>query len=140
MKKQADITIIKEMLAKARQKLKTALTNLEHEEYDDSVSRSYYAVFHAISAMLMSKGLHFSSHAKTIGAFNNEFIKTKEISLVSRTIEKLFSERQIGDYDIQSYLDADVAKEDLKEAKKIVTACEKYLAKVYKVSKNYWKE
>lgn len=140
MKKQADITIIKEMLAKARQKLKTALTNLEHEEYDDSVSRSYYAVFHAISAMLMSKGLHFSSHAKTIGAFNKEFIKTKEISLVSRTIEKLFSERQIGDYDIQSYLDADVAKEDLKEAKKIVTACEKYLAKVYKVSRDYWKE
>lgn len=140
MKHQADIVTIKEMLNKSRKKLKTALTNLEHEEYDDSVSRSYYGVFHAISAVLLSKGFHFSTHAQTIGSFNREFVKTEEIPVLTKTIEKLFSERQIGDYDFQSCLDSATAKENLEEAEKIIDACEIYLAKVYKVSKDYWKE
>jgi uncharacterized protein (UPF0332 family) len=140
MKPQADITTIKEMLAKSHKKIKTALTNFEHEQYDDSVSRSYYAVFHAISATLLSKGLHFSSHAQTIGDFNKEFVKTGKIPILTKTIEKLFSERQIGDYDFQTYLDVDTAKEDLEEAEKIIDACEEYLAKSYNVSKDYWRK
>lgn len=88
----------------------------------------------------MSKGLHFSTHAQTIGAFNREFVKTGEIPVITKIIEKLFSERQIGDYDVESYLDAAIAKEDLEEAEKIIDACEAYLAKIYKVSKDHWKE
>jgi uncharacterized protein (UPF0332 family) len=141
MKPMGNIDVIKAMLSKAREKLKTARIDFDNERYDDSVSRSYYAVFHAISAVLLSKGLHFSSHSQTIGAFNKEFIKSKEFSAsFTKIIEKLFNGRQIGDYDIESCLDADIAKEDLEEAGKIIDACETYLAKVYKVSKNYWKE
>src|SRR3989304_6541596 len=139
MKPIGDIDVIKAMLSKAREKLKTARIDFDNERYDDSVSRSYYAVFHAISAILLSKGLHFSTHAQTIGAFNREFVKTGKIPVLTKTIEKLFSERQIGDYDFQSCLDAYIAKEDLEEAEKIIDACETYLAKIYKVSKNYWK-
>jgi len=139
--KAGDIDVIKMMLVKARKKVATAKTNLDNDQYDDAVSRTYYAVFHAISAALLSKGLHFSSHGQTIGAFNREFIKTKKFpSSFSKTIKKLFRERQMGDYDVQSYLDADIAKEDLEKAEKIIDACETYLAKVYKVSRNYWKE
>lgn len=129
------------MLSKARGKLKTAQIDFDNERYDDSVSRSYYAVFHTISAVLLSKGLHFSSHGQTMGAFNKEFIKSKVFSAsFTKIIETLFSGRQIGDYDIGNYLGADVAKEDLEEAGKIIEACETYLAKIYKVSKDYWKE
>ena len=46
----------------------------------------------------------------------------------------------MGDYDFESYIDVNVAKEDLKEAEKIINACEEYLAKIYNVSKEYWKE
>lgn len=74
MKPMGNIDVIKAMLSKAREKLKTARIDFDNERYDDSVSRSYYAVFHAISAVLLSKGLHFSSHSQTIGAFNKEFI------------------------------------------------------------------
>lgn len=134
------IDVIKAMLSKAREKLKTARIDFDNERYDDSVSRSYYAVFHAISAVLLSKGLHFSSHGQTLGAFNKEFIKSKKFpASFTKVIEKLFNGRQMGDYDIESYLDADTAKEDLEEAEKIIDACETYLAKAYKVSKDYWK-
>ncbi|MBI2472717.1 MAG: hypothetical protein HYV59_15995 [Planctomycetes bacterium] len=55
-----------------------------------------------------------------IGAFNRELLKTGEILVLTKTIEKLFSKRQIGDYDFQRCLDALTAKEDLEEAKKKV--------------------
>lgn len=139
--KAANIDVIKKMLVKARKKLTTARTNFDNDQYDDAVSRTYYGVFHAISAVLLSKGLHFSSHGQTIGEFNREFIKNKKFpTSFSETLKKLFRERQIGDYDVESYLDAAIAKEDIEEADKIIDACETYLAKVYKVSKDYWKE
>ncbi|MBI5745715.1 MAG: HEPN domain-containing protein [Nitrospirae bacterium] len=139
--KAGDIDVIKMMLIKAHKKLKAAKIDLDNDQYDDSVSRAYYAVYHAISAALFSKGLHFSSHGQTIGAFNREFIKTKNFpSSFAATIRKLFKERQTGDYDFESYIDADVAREDLNYAEKIVNACEKYLSKIYKVKNSYWKE
>src|SRR3990170_682242 len=139
--KSGDIDVMKMMLMKARKKVATAKTNLDNDQYDDAVSRTYYAVFHAISAVLLSKGLHFSSHGQTIGAFNREFVKTRKFpASFSKALKKLFKERQIGDYDFQTFIDEDTAQEDLEEAEKIVNACEKYLAKVYKVSKEYWKE
>lgn len=137
----ADINVIKKMLVKARKKLAAARTNFDNDQYDDAVSRTYYGVLHAISAVLLSKGLHFSSHGQTIGEFNREFIKTQKFpASFSETLKKLFRERQIGDYDIESYLDATIAQEDLEKAEEIIDACEIYLAKIYKVSKDYWKE
>ena len=66
----------RQMIAKARIKIDSAQILLINGNYDDSVSRSYYAVFFAVSAALYSKGLSFSSHSQAIGAFNREFVKT----------------------------------------------------------------
>lgn len=46
---------------------------------DDSVSRAYYSVFHAASALLLSKGLTFSSHAGVLRSINLQFVKTVEL-------------------------------------------------------------
>ena len=62
----ADKEILKLMIEKAESKLETANIALTNHQYDDAVSRSYYAVFHAISALLFTKGLSFSSHSQTI--------------------------------------------------------------------------
>lgn len=88
--KAANIDVIKKMLVKARKKLTTARTNFDNDQYDDAVSRTYYGVFHAISAVLLSKGLHFSSHGQTTGEFNREFIKNKKFpTSFSETLKKL---------------------------------------------------
>lgn len=141
MKPVGDIDVIRAILSKAHEKLKTSQIDFDNERYNDSVSRAYYAVFHDMSAVLLSKGLHFSSHAQTIGAFNREFVNTKQFpAFCVKTIRKLFKERQMGDYDFESYIDVNVAGEDLKETEKIIDACEEYLAKTYNVSKGYWKD
>src|SRR3990167_8566048 len=139
--KSGDIDVIKMMLMKARKKVATAKTNLDNDQYDDAVSRSYYAVYHAISAVLLSKGLHFSSHGQTIGAFSREFVKTKTFpAAFTKMIEKLYNERQTGDYDFESHIDEDVAEGDLNYAKDILKTCEEYLAKAYRVTIDYWEK
>jgi uncharacterized protein (UPF0332 family) len=91
--------------------------------------------------VLLSKGLHFSTHGQTIGVFNKEFIKTKQFPpAFTSMIRKLFKERQMGDYDFESYINADIAQEDIKEVEKILFTCEEYLAKTYNISKEYWKK
>jgi len=66
---------LSQILMKAESKLKTAKIDFENGQYGDAISRAYYAVFHAISAVLLSKQLVFSSHSQVIGAFNKEFVK-----------------------------------------------------------------
>ena len=136
----SDLDVIKMMLNKGREKLKSARINFENECYDDSVSRAYYAVFHTISAVLMTKKITCSSHKETIGSFNKEFVKTKTFpKSFTKTIQKLFNERQTGDYDFGGFIDADIAGEDLKKVEEIIESCEKYLSEFYNVPRGYWK-
>ena len=55
---------LQQILGKAAKKLKTARIDFENGRYDESITRSYYAIFRAISAALPHKGLAFSSHSK----------------------------------------------------------------------------
>jgi uncharacterized protein (UPF0332 family) len=119
---------IRRMLAKARDKIETAESLLEAGKFDDSASRAYYAVFYAISAALFSKGLAFSSHAQVIGAFNREFVKGGAFpSFYTMMIKRLFDDRQTGDYDFDSWIDEQTAREDIENAETIISGIEEYL-------------
>jgi len=50
---------VKALLEKSRSKLNAAHVLYRDGLYDDSVSRAYYAVFHALTAALLSKGQSF---------------------------------------------------------------------------------
>ncbi len=123
-----DKEVITLMLRKAEEKLETAQIDFNNERYDDSISRAYYAVFHAISAALLSRGLHYSSHSQVIGNFNKEFVKTETFpKTFTKIVQRLFEERQIGDYDIESEITRKEADQNLKDASKIIKAIKKYL-------------
>ena len=116
------------IITKAENKLQTAYFNFSAGQYDDAVSRAYYAVFHAISACLLSKGLSFSSHSQVIGAFNREFIKSGTFpKAFSKDIQILFDDRQSGDYDILTPIDEQMAATDIKRAKTIVDSIKQHL-------------
>jgi len=72
----AGAEVLRAILRKANEKLLAAKTDLKSLLFDDAVSRAYYAVYHAISAVLADLGLTFSSHAQTLGAFNKDFVKS----------------------------------------------------------------
>ena len=66
---------------------------------DDSASRAYYSVFHAASALLLSRGLTFHSHTGVLRAINLHFVKTGELDRsFGREINWLAELRQVGDY------------------------------------------
>ncbi|MBU2584342.1 MAG: HEPN domain-containing protein [Bacteroidetes bacterium] len=120
------------MIKKSEEKLVTAKIDFDNNRFDDAVSRAYYAIFHIISATLLSKGLHFSSHAQVIGAFNKEFIKIGIFpNSFTRMIQNIFEERQVGDYDFENEISLDDAKKTLLDAKTIVESCKSYLENIY---------
>lgn len=125
LKRQIDLTI-----QKSHRLLKTARVDFESGDYDSASSRAYYAVFHMMEGALLLKGLSYSKHSATIGAFNFNFIKTgifpKEFS---KSIEILFEQRQLGDYDVEANISNEDAEQNINIASEIVEAIEKFLKK-----------
>jgi uncharacterized protein len=67
------------LLQKAEESLKAAQL-LGAEVYRDfAASRAYYAMFYTAQALLLEKGLSFSSHSAVIAAFGREFAKTNAL-------------------------------------------------------------
>ena len=130
---------IKEFFNKARRKLKNAKEDIMLGDYEDAASRAYYAAFHSISAVLFEMNLVFSSHSQTIGAFNRELVKKNIFpENFPLLINKLFEDRQIGDYSVSLIIDEDTARRCVNDAETILKACEEYLAK--KTGVAFWKE
>jgi len=134
-----DKEIIKNIILKSNDKFNTAKELFQNKHYDDSVSRTYYSIFHIITAVLFSKNLTFSSHKETIGAFNKEFIKTKLFPIdFYKKIDSLFNNRHIGDYDVKRFIDKETAELNIKDADDIIKKCKEYLSDLYKTDKDYW--
>ena len=122
--------VLRSMLKKARDKLATAHKDIKYEFYADAASRSYYGAFHAVTAVLAERGLSYTSHGQTLGAFNREFVKTGIFpSDTFRKLQRLFEDRQVGDYDWSTSIDKETAAKDIDEAEWLVDACLEYLEK-----------
>lgn len=120
--------VLEDILRKGKEKLEVAEIDSEHGYYGEVASRAYYAVFHAVSAVLAFHGMSFSSHSQTIGAFNRDFVKTGIFPRnTGRCLNRMFEDRQVGDYDWSSTVDRETAELDLNDARRIWSECRKYL-------------
>lgn len=70
------------ILDKAADSLEAARLLEEQGYYDFSASRAYYVMFYAAEALLLARGLSFSSHAATIANYGKEYSKTGDVSKV----------------------------------------------------------
>lgn len=119
---------VKSLINRAKKYIKSAAMLVGEEDYESSVSRSYYAMFYCVEALLLTKGLSFSSHKGVISAFNQYFVKTgifdKEMS---REISRAFEKRQLGDYEYTFVISNEEAEEILEHAKGFTGMVETYL-------------
>ena len=112
------------MLTKAGQKMVSARMSLDAGHHDDAASRAYYAAFHALSAVLAARGLSYSSHGQTLGAFNREIVKTGALPPEAFTkIQRLFQDRHTGDYDASRSLDEETGRRAVEDAAWLVDEC-----------------
>ncbi len=116
------------MIEKARRSLAAANYCIAAKDYDFASSRAYYAAFYAIEAALAVQNLSFSKHAGVIAAFNQHFVKPGAFPRdFSKMIERLFRERQMGDYGYESLISEEDANEDVRVAEQLIDSIENYL-------------
>lgn len=86
-------------LAMADEKLNSAKILLEYKSYKDSISRSYYAIFTAVRAILALDGVDFKKHAGVISYFQREYIKSGVFDkMYSKYLSQAFQIRNNTDY------------------------------------------
>lgn len=123
---------IKELLERAKLSQKAAVNLLRDGFASFSASRAYYSMFYIAQALLLSKGLSFSSHSAVIAAYGKEFAKTK---LLDPEFHRLLMEaqdtRNIGDYGMIGEVEESEAQEIINWSKKFLKAAEKYLSQAF---------
>ena len=123
--KDADIS---DLIKKAKESLNAAKSLLESRYTDFSASRSYYAMFYAAEAVLLTKNLSFSKHKAVISALGKEFVKSGALpSGLHRHIADAFDVRQAGDYGPVGSVGKEKARVLIENAKEFIETIAGYL-------------
>ena len=117
-----------QLLKKAHESLSAARLLEREEMHDFSVSRSYYAMFYAAQALLLSKGLSFSKHSAVIAAFGREFVKEGIVPVdFHRYLIEAQEDRNVGDYGIGPGISEEEAREQLTRAESFIIGIQERL-------------
>lgn len=119
---------VEELLDKARRSIRTAQKIFKDGEVDFAGSRAYYALFYIAEALLLERGLAFSSHSAVIANFGKEFAKSQTLNpKFHNYLIKAQDRRNIGDYAIGKHLTEDEVREMLDWAKEFLKAAKDFL-------------
>jgi uncharacterized protein (UPF0332 family) len=119
---------LKPLVEKAKKFISTAELLLDHGDYDSSVSRTYYAMFHIVEAILLTKNLSFKSHRGVISGFGQHFIKTKIFPKdMSDHLRNAMDKRCEGDYEYTTSINKDEANNLLKIGQEFIKKMIQYL-------------
>ena len=112
----------------AVQCLETAKSVIALEDYKCAANRSYYAVFHAMRAVLAYDGIDMKRHSGIIAEFRRLYIKTNIFDKeISSFITDLFDIRTNSDYDDFFIISKDDVVPQVANAEKFLGAIKVYL-------------
>jgi len=121
-------TEIELYLERAREALQQAGDNLQLDYYDVAISRAYYAMFYAASALLTSQGVSRAKHSGVHSAFGQYFVKPGLIEpQYSRMLVNAFNVRLDSDYDVKPVLTRALTEDILRDAQQFVERAATYL-------------
>jgi hypothetical protein len=124
--------LIAGLVAKAEEKLRAARSLLAQGFPDDAVSRAYYAIFHAASAALLAEGIAVESHSALAATFGLHLVKPGKIGRrFGRILGRLKDEREGGDYDVFSALEADDAERAVEDADAFLQEMNRHLREAH---------
>lgn len=116
------------LIERAKRYLRSAEILLKDGDFESCASRTYYAMFYAAEASLLTKKLSFSSHKAVISNFGEHFVKAgvfpKEMG---RELNRAFEKRQIGDYEYTFVISEDEAKQLLRSGIEFVNTIVRWL-------------
>ncbi|KZX12692.1 HEPN domain protein [Methanobrevibacter curvatus] len=98
------------------------------EQYETSINRSYYAVFHVANALLVKKGIRTKTHSGTISEFGKQYVNLdnfeKEIFNIFPNLEEI---REDVDYDVFNTVNEIKADKSLEKAEIFIGECRRFL-------------
>lgn len=119
------------LMERAYKRVKSAEFLYEKEFYNDAVSRAYYAIFDAASAVLITKGLSAKTHAGVITLFNLHFVKTRKIpAKYIQSFRRAKEAREEADYEILKKFSKEETEEIIKMSKEFVNFIKEKFKKI----------
>ena len=113
---------------RAKEALTAAKNLLEDGLFADSISRAYYAIFHAARAVLLTKEIDTDTHSGAISMFGLHFVKT---GLIEERFGRIFNEakdaRELGDYIVTKEFTKEETDKRVKQAIEFLQRVEGYL-------------
>lgn len=126
--------IVKELVRKGEEKIQSAQILLNNEQFDDSISRSYYAVFLISKALLLLLGSDPKTHSGMITMLSLKAIKEGIIPVqIGKHISHLLEARQNSDYAIFTYYNRQDAQNLLEKAQKVVSKIKSVLREKFDI-------
>jgi len=116
-------------LQQAKECLELAEMALAADSFKGSANRSYYAIFHAIRAILALERFDSKKHSGVISYFRKNYIKTGIFdSKISDIVGDAFRVRNESDYQDFYLVSKEKVTTQLENAKTFLSAVEEYLA------------
>ena len=108
-------------------KAEESLASAERESHAGSltfaVNRLYYTAFYAVSAVLLHKGQSFTKHTGVRAAFHGQLVKPGLVGVRwGKLYDRLFEDRQEGDYIALVSFDREYVQEVLSEVQEFLPA------------------
>jgi len=118
----------KKLFSLALEELDIAKLLLERAHYRASISRSYYSMYYAAQASLLSENIDTATHKGLIRLFSLHFVKTGRFSSEwSNLLKEAYDLRQLSDYDADFTGTLAEAQMLLEKAKAFIVEVEKIL-------------
>ena len=126
--KQEFIDLANYRLEKAKNTLSYAKSYIDDATLDSTVNRIYYAMFYAVNALLITKGLYSSKHSGVRAIFNREIVNKGLIEKQwGEFFTDMFDRRQKGDY-------KDFVKFEKQDVEKWLKKAEDFINKIDKLT------
>ncbi|MDY4969527.1 MAG: HEPN domain-containing protein [Lachnospiraceae bacterium] len=105
----------------AKEDLATAQLLVEAEQYRGANNRAYYAIYHAIDAVLAIEGKAFKRHKDTLGYFNKNYVATNIFPRdLGRRVVKAEEIRHASDYDTFYIASKEVTLQQVETAEQLI--------------------
>lgn len=121
----------------AKYRLETAKSDLEdakllydNKRYKSANNRAYYAIFHAIRAVLALERVDFKKHKDVQSYFNKNYVHTGKFpSEIGHKIAVASKVREDSDYDDEFIVKPETTQIQIETASELIDLVEKYLEK-----------
>ncbi len=115
--------IVQLELEKAYRTYDAAQLMIVNEHWESAANRLYYALFHAVTALLIHDGHKVTSHKGSHALFGLHYIKTGKLPrLYSSIYQKLEAIRDEGDYNWAYSVSSDDILEKVTPSKEMIDA------------------